>query len=523
MAFPWARVAWLFRFNCMPQAVLFLVVCFMMGGCRESEEPKYNKDSFEIKSYPIMPNVVGFLPAGQKGNEQSIQGAWYWYDGPYSRTTEVYATPEEPNGPDDRYFWLTLDDAGIGTASWPPNSKTKDDTRTAKEICAKGYVGEGTDPLQLAVGFELCSHSSTDDQPYDLPLFLGKCDIATDLYKRLKGISFDITKTEGTINGITIQYKEWGRDDDGLQPEDYLDGPFKDKNINLTSFLADATSRDTDAPQANPFMLQAIHIHVSGNKNEEVGFCVSNVRAIVSTVPGNEIGDTDRPPAECDEMDSSLPAFDIDAGWVPITSNGEDFEIMKKEVTVAQFHRFLVEEADGGDPEMDYGWESCNVHLFDIGDTDQKDRAANCVTWCKANRFCKSINGSLPTDEQWKTALTKSESDESTTCKGGAVVNDLNEFGAGCGNDRMPEEGCSRRDAEICDMIGNLSEWVEAPTISDLPWEWMEGYQVARGGSLYSMMPSLTMDSVTDFYTWEHPSMPHSPTRLGFRCIRPSK
>ena len=85
----------------------------------------------------------------------------------------------------------------------------------------------------------------------------------------------------------------------------------------------------------------------------------------------------------------------------------------------------------------------------------------------------------------------------------------------------MPVEGCTRdagiSDTGICDMIGNLWEWV------DNPWQhvdedhgWQKGYKMIKGGSLYSNEKALEINS----YSLEHPTSPHSPTRLGFRCIR---
>jgi formylglycine-generating enzyme required for sulfatase activity len=94
----------------------------------------------------------------------------------------------------------------------------------------------------------------------------------------------------------------------------------------------------------------------------------------------------------------------------------------------------------------------------------------NCVTWHQAKRYCeKWAGGRLPSEAEWEyaarsagQAITYPWGDEKATCHY-AVMN-VDAHTAGCDTGRTMEV-CSKKpgntDQGLCDMAGNVWEWVE--------------------------------------------------------------
>jgi formylglycine-generating enzyme required for sulfatase activity len=258
---------------------------------------------------------------------------------------------------------------------------------------------------------------------------------------------------------------------------------------------------------------------------------------------GDSGGDTDSDTGTDTDIDTDPDAeFSDDSEDTNDYPDDKPFQIMTKEVSVEQYYKCYDEYEVCGEIR---GWESCNVHRYRLimeadGDDESEDleelgkKAANCVNWYDARQFCKLIGGDLPTKEQWeyaarsgyKNATQFPWGEETVDCEK-AIIYDGQ--GKGCGNNGVPEEGCSlypegRTETGVCDMIGNLWEWVK-DDYSDDGASWQKDYKTIKGGGFNTTniivgMESESYLSITKSTSLEHPVEPHNPNRLGFRCIR---
>jgi formylglycine-generating enzyme required for sulfatase activity len=136
-----------------------------------------------------------------------------------------------------------------------------------------------------------------------------------------------------------------------------------------------------------------------------------------------------------------------------------DFFIMKTEVTVNMFFMCV----DSG---------NCNGSFSDPGlcswySVDRR-MPINCVTYEQANNYCAFVGGRLPSESEWEYASTSGGQYEfpwgsnALSCEL-AIFNE-DGLGEGCGTGYFMTT-CSRESGispdGLCDMIGNLSEWVE--------------------------------------------------------------
>jgi hypothetical protein len=500
------------------------------------------RDTAELKPFPeaeapapltddIMPNVQGFIFNIQ--NDFNIQGSWYWYDNGRTDITDITVTDAESG---EQYAWL-------GEGHPRPLYSTETENTLVDEICAAGQLSRDDAPY-VALGFEICSPQAGESSPYEFPYTLGACEHRGDpkeTYRTFLGISFRIT---GSFTKLEVQFKEWGVEDDE-QPYCAVHGPGQIVNADdpeslcgaerdgdawqITARVHDALGSPGDAEEREPnlSMLQAIHIQVYGPADSAVSFCLSQIKAFGAEGHGMPTGALIEQPYQCEDVGPGEVVEDFDAGWVspiPGDAGASEFEIMAEETSVGQYADCIAADECGN---VINEWETCNVYVYRSTMHDLRDKAANCVNWCQAGDFCRWIGGRLPSEAEWMLAARSGIDDNRPyPWTGGvvdcehAVMND--ESGVGCGNDRMPEAGCLKAKgtnaAGLCDMAGNLWEWVDdyynENPVGDHSWQ--QGYRKIKGGSLNSKAEALKIDAVS----LEHPRIPHSPTRLGFRCVR---
>ena len=157
----------------------------------------------------------------------------------------------------------------------------------------------------------------------------------------------------------------------------------------------------------------------------------------------------------------------------------------------------------------------------------------NCVTWDQAQIYATWVNARLPSEAEWEYAATSGGEDftypwgnTEPTCDR-AVMKSATGV-SGCGEQR-PHEPCSRATfgnslQGVCDLSGNLSEWVEDDyhdTYDDAPEDgsaWVESPplidKVYRGGGWF-----FTQRYLTSTYRLKHGRSSHRDY-IGFRLAR---
>lgn len=195
------------------------------------------------------------------------------------------------------------------------------------------------------------------------------------------------------------------------------------------------------------------------------------------------------------------------------------FSLLQSEVTSAQYARCV---DDGSCPEP-YGWS-----LDCYWDTEgYEHHPVNCVSWTMARSFCRWAGGRLPTEAEWEYAARSRGAraqypwgDQSPSCDR-AVMNDS---GPGCGKG-LPWAVCSRTEGhteqQVCDMAGNVFEWVEDTTsgfsrtgVQSTPQDRGRD-RVVRGGSFQDTGRTLRARARGVSYP-----EPYGNVFLGFRCAR---
>jgi formylglycine-generating enzyme required for sulfatase activity len=187
------------------------------------------------------------------------------------------------------------------------------------------------------------------------------------------------------------------------------------------------------------------------------------------------------------------------------------FEMTRSEITVAQY-RVCVEDGVCSEPESG---GSCNW-----GRENHDQHPINCVDWYQAKTFAEWAGGRLPSEAEWEYAA---RGGEQLTYAGS---DDVEEVAWYLGN----SSGHSSRVCELsangfglCDMSGNMWEWVEdvyhsnyagAPMSADVWTESSGPHRVRRGGSWSNGKKRLRVT----FRHRDEPTIMRATT--GFRIVR---
>jgi formylglycine-generating enzyme required for sulfatase activity len=172
-----------------------------------------------------------------------------------------------------------------------------------------------------------------------------------------------------------------------------------------------------------------------------------------------------------------------------------EFAMLRTEVTVSQYSQCVTA---GFCTPPNTSREGCNWNQMGF-----EEHPINCVTWPQAVQFCAWVGGRLPSEAEWEYAA-RSEGDnrpfpwgtDSPSC----TLAIMNESGiAGCGNGGtwpVCSKPSGKTDQGLCDMSGNVYEWVQdifhTDYIGNVPtngsaWEEVSEsttiYRVIRGAS----------------------------------------
>ena len=512
--------------RCPIQRFFLAVIVSLMGVmCKDSNPPESLEKSEPIEvSISVMPNIHARIP--NTDSVIPIEGSWYWYVGPGVTTTITSITAQSDNSAEMVWYDDTDPPTDISTAS---NSDA-----LPEKICIEGTVDSNQ---FLGLGFELCSPQNGD--PKELPRILAQCGNA--IHKKFRGIEFDISNDD--YEKLRVEFRKWGGEDNGhpscevigavLDYEDYNGCYWKGKTDDEGGETITVKASALDIGNINLNMLQQINIQIYGNNRVDTT-CLSNVRVLVEPDEYDMRqykGETDTEFVVGFDTDTTFK-FDvlpvIDAGWISIPESNSITakSVMKNEVTVEQYQNWI-----GLDSELEWKWEGCTVHRF-FETNEGIGKSANCISWYRAKAFCNWVGGRLPTEAEWnyvfKTMVEPTLDDDKNISCENAVLKDTTKAGTGdgCGvKDSNPAAGCSSptNTGILCDMIGNLWEWVDGPEREDniLTSEpACEGFEMLKGLGFSS--DPLTIgndDTFSELTTCEHPGVPRNPLKIGFRCV----
>jgi formylglycine-generating enzyme required for sulfatase activity len=204
------------------------------------------------------------------------------------------------------------------------------------------------------------------------------------------------------------------------------------------------------------------------------------------------------------------------------------FYIDKSEATVADYGK-CVQAGVCTPPKTQEKSKYCN-----FGQQGRDNHPINCVEWLQAKTYCEWAGKRLPTEAEWERAARGAESRVNPWGPGKATCDFavLNIGGEGCGaGGTWPV--CSKLKGNtpdgLCDMIGNVWEWVSdwyeadfyktSPTVNPPgPVKSPNNERVLRGASFTS---ELAESSRASNRFWFKSDV--GLGNFGFRCVKPAR
>ena len=204
-------------------------------------------------------------------------------------------------------------------------------------------------------------------------------------------------------------------------------------------------------------------------------------------VQGGEVEST----MGCDESAQGCEPNENPAHSVRLKS----YRLMKAEVTAGQYQQCI--RSRGCLP-------TSTGPLCNVGEDGRERFPANCLSWTQARRFCRWVSARLPSEAEWEygargeTGWPYPWGAEPATCERAVWKGSEDQAVFGCGkNGTWPVCSKPTTGAGLCDMAGNVWEWVEdtwhesyvgAPPDGS---PWTEGHEeqhkrAVRGGSAYN-------------------------------------
>ncbi len=196
------------------------------------------------------------------------------------------------------------------------------------------------------------------------------------------------------------------------------------------------------------------------------------------------------------------------------------FEMSNSEVTEGQYKACM----DAGKCPTPHTEKGC---VWNEKEATLSKFPVKCVDWEQALAFCLWQGGSLPTEAQWEYAARSAGKswdypwgDKPPTCA--KVV--MHEGGDGCGKGSTAPV-CSKPEGNtkqgLCDMAGNVAEWVRDPFV-----DYVENTQMRppqpEGDSNRAFRGGMFTDSAVEVRASRRRGIPpgDSYPSLGFRCAR---
>ncbi len=179
----------------------------------------------------------------------------------------------------------------------------------------------------------------------------------------------------------------------------------------------------------------------------------------------------------------SMGSNDGDSDEKPVhTVRVAGFEMSRSEVTVGQYKACVDAGACSAPTSCDWGEPNW-------GKSGMDDHPVNCVTWDDAQTFARWAGGRLPSESEWEYAA---RGGQSYAYAGSNTAGDVAWYKDNSGGRTHDVCGKRQNSYGLCDMSGNVLEWVEdwyhdsysgAPTDGSA---WTSGggsFRVIRGGS----------------------------------------